>query len=73
MAKLTKSQVAVLVTATEHVRFGINYYQAASVGGNGRTLDALERAGLLTKRRFSSGSVWEITDAGRAALARQKP
>lgn len=69
--KLTVTQKAVLEVAETRANLGwkIDYYRAAEVGGNGRTLDALTRFGYLEKGAFVAGaSVWSITDAGRAAL-----
>jgi hypothetical protein len=68
MRELSAAQSAVLLVAGNRKFF--NYYEAASIGGNGRTLAAMVRAGLLVKNEYPDGSNdWSITDAGRAAIA----
>lgn len=65
--KLTKAQLAVLARACDTGDMRRN--EAAYEGGSGRTLDALERRGLLVSVNYANGRFWLPTDAGREALS----
>jgi hypothetical protein len=62
--KLTPSQSAVLAAANRQMF--MPYSVACRAGGNGRTLAALCKMGLLEKIEYPDGSNdWQITIAGK--------
>lgn len=65
--KMTKAQRAVLERVCDTGSMSRN--EAAYEGGSGRTLDALERRGLLASVNYANGRFWLPTDASREALS----
>lgn len=66
--RLTASQEAVLEWLTDHS--GLSFYDAVKLGGSGMTLSSLADKGLLIKRIYANGPVWELSNDG-ILLARE--